>query len=249
MVLILRATLAADITAKRHQPTKKAMRGRIPGGLFSLARPSAAGLSMSAGRKGRSPDQIRKDRAEIANLYLKGLSQADIAAKLGLSRQQIGYDLKAVRKEWLRSSVMAFNQRKAEELARINRVESEYLAAWEKSKNGRETTTTEQMTTPQGDRTKAAIRKEDEYGDPRYMEGVRWCIQKRCELLGLDDPQRVHLTREETLRLHIDVFQEIDQYADVLYARREQRGLLASPVPGDGAEEPVDQAPTNGQAS
>jgi Homeodomain-like domain len=82
---------------------------------------------MRKGRRGRSPDQIRKDRAEIARLYLQRMTQSDIGARLGLSRQQIGYDLEAVRQAWLQSSLMDFNTRKAEELTRIDALEREHL--------------------------------------------------------------------------------------------------------------------------
>jgi hypothetical protein len=167
------------------------------------------GFSMSKGRKGRSPDQIRKDRAEIANLYLKGLSQADIAGKLGLSRQQIGYDLKAVRKEWLRSSVMDFNQRKAEELAKIDRLEQTYWDAYEASKKERQISITEQTTGEGGEKFKAGIRKEEQTGDPRYLAGIQWCINKRCEILGLNAPQKIAPTTpdgQEPYRLTVEEF-------------------------------------------
>jgi len=77
--------------------------------LALFAKSPGANFAMSRARKGRSPDQIRKDRAEVARLYLEGRTQADIGAQLGLSRQQIGYDLGAVRQEWLRSSLVDFN--------------------------------------------------------------------------------------------------------------------------------------------
>ena len=93
---------------------------------------------MSRGRKGRSPDQIRQDRAEVARLYLEGWTQADIGAQRGLSRQQIGYDLEAVRQEWLQSSLVDVNAKRAEELARIGRLEREYWSAWESSNKGRQ---------------------------------------------------------------------------------------------------------------
>jgi hypothetical protein len=145
---------------------------------------------MSRGRKGRSADQIRKDRAEIAHLYLRRWTQAEIGAKLGLSRQQVGYDLEAVRKDWLESSLMDFNAKRAEELARIDRLEREAWECFERSKQGHETTTTEQITGGDGERTRAAIRKEDEHGDPRYLAGVQWCVEQRCKILGLHAPQR-----------------------------------------------------------
>jgi hypothetical protein len=149
---------------------------------------------MSRGRKGRSPDQIRSDRAEVARLYLKRWTQAEIAAKLGLSRQQIGYDLEGVRQEWLQSSLMDFNARKAEELARIDQLEREYLDAWEASKKEKETTTSEQSTGGDGEKVKAAIRKIEQTGDPRYLAGVERCIERRCKIVGMDAPVESRLT-------------------------------------------------------
>jgi hypothetical protein len=82
--------------------------------------PEANSVNRGRGRQARSPDQIRKDRAEIARLYLQRLTQAEIGQRLGLSRQQVGYDLNAVREEWLQSALVDFNAKKAEELARID---------------------------------------------------------------------------------------------------------------------------------
>ena len=63
----------------------------------------------------------------------------------------------AVREQWLQSSLLDFDARKAQELARIDRVETEAWAAWEKSKRAREITTTERITREGGDRAKAAL--------------------------------------------------------------------------------------------
>ncbi len=151
---------------------------------------------MARGRKGRRPDQIRRDRAETARLYLQGWTQAEIAVKLGLSRPQISYDMEAVRREWVQSAVMDFNAKKAEELAKIDRLEREYWDAWQASLKTLETTTTEQTTDGAGEsgRVKAALRKAEQTGDPRYLAGVERCIEARCKLLGLNAPQKTQLT-------------------------------------------------------
>jgi hypothetical protein len=154
--------------------------------------PNAKGPNaMSKGRKGRTPDQIRRDRAEIARFYLQRLTQAEIGERLGLSRQQVGYDLQAVRREWLQSSLVDFHARKAEELARIDRLEREYWAAWEESKKERQTSITEQTTDADGERLRAGIRKVEQTGDPRYLAGVQGCVEQRCKLLGLNAPQKI----------------------------------------------------------
>jgi hypothetical protein len=149
---------------------------------------------MSRGRKGRSADQILKDRSEIARLYLQGLKQYEIGQILDLSRQQIGYDLAAIRKEWLESSLMDFNAKKAEELAQIDCIRCESWAAWEASKEDRETSITEQTSDGEGERLKASIRKVGQTGDPRYLAGVQWCVEQRCKVLGLNAPVETRLT-------------------------------------------------------
>jgi hypothetical protein len=151
---------------------------------------------VSKGRKGRTPDQIRRDRADVARLYLEGHTQAEIGSHLGLSRQQIGYDLEAVRREWLQSSLMDFNAKKAEELAKIDRLEREYWSAWEASKKERQTSITEQTTDAEGERLKAGIRKV-EHGDPRYLAGVERCMEQRAKILGLHAPTETRLTGKD----------------------------------------------------
>jgi hypothetical protein len=146
---------------------------------------------MAKGRKGRSKEQILKDRAEIASCYLQGWTQANIAAKVGLSRQQIGYDLEAIRQEWLQSSLAHFDKKKAEELARIDNLERVAWESFQDSKRVQQTTLSEQVTGDKGERNKASIRKVDQVGDPRFLAEVRWCIQKRCDIIGLDHPKKV----------------------------------------------------------
>jgi hypothetical protein len=149
---------------------------------------------MSKGRKGRTPDQIRSDRAEIAQLYLQRRTQVEIAEKLGLSRQQIAYDLNAVREEWLQSSLIDFNQRKLEELARIDQLEREYFDAWFKSQKETQVSTTEQITGEGGDRLRATVRKEEQTGNSQYLAGVQWCIEQRCKISGFHAPTVTQLT-------------------------------------------------------
>src|SRR5262249_14616833 len=133
--------------------------------------------------------------------------QSELARRLGVDRSTVSRDLKVLNARWKESAVRDLDAAKGQELERIDRLEREYFEAWEKSKGGHETTTTEQTTTPQGERNKAAIRREEEHGDPRYLEGVRWCIGKRCELLGLNAPHKVAPTTpdgREPFRLTIE---------------------------------------------
>jgi hypothetical protein len=155
---------------------------------------------VSEGRRGRTPNQIRTDRAEIAGLYLEEWTQADIGTKLGLSRQQIGYDSSAVRQDWLPSSLMDFNAKKAEELAKIDRVESEYWSAWGASKQARHISITEQPR-DEAERLKT--------GDPRYLAGVERCIEARAKILGLHAPTETGLAGQDSGPLVLHIVEEI----------------------------------------
>jgi hypothetical protein len=99
-----------------------------------------------------------------------------------------------VRQEWLQSSLIDFNQKKAEELARIDAVEREYWSAWQESKRERQTTSTEQITDASGNKVKAGIRKIEQTGDRRYLAGVERCIEQRVKILGLNAPTETRLT-------------------------------------------------------
>ena len=109
----------------------------------------------------RSHHQIAKDRQQISRLYLEGLTQYEIAERMGVSQPQISYDLAAIRRAWVEATTLDLDAHKAIELQRINSVMNEFLAAWKLSiANGRD-------------------------GNPRLLFGVIECVRLRCKLLGL----------------------------------------------------------------
>lgn len=73
-------------------------------------------------------------------------------------------------------------------------------------------------------------------GDPRYLAGVQWCIDKRCKLLGLDAPTRAvtaavdmrQMVRELAVRHNLDpelVVEEVLADAErILAEARRQAG-------------------------
>jgi hypothetical protein len=191
---------------------------------------------MSKGRKGRTPDQILKDREEIARLYLQRMTQREIGERLGLSRQQVGYDLEAIRQEWLKSSLVNFDARRAEELARIDRMEREYWDAWETSKKEKETTTSEQVNKGGGEQTKAAIRKVEQTGDPRYLAGVERCVDRRCKLLGLNAPLEIRDVSEA--QLDAEIHRLLGKLAD------QRQDPVDGPPPYGGPEPDASVEPT-----
>jgi hypothetical protein len=141
---------------------------------------------------------LESRRSKLAGLFLRGIKrQVELAQRLGVNRSTVSRDLKVLNVRWKESGVRDLDAAKGQELERIDLLEREAWDAWEKSKKGRETTTTEQTTGGEGDRTKAAIRKEEQHGDPRYMASVQWCIEQRCKLLGLHAPTETRLTGKD----------------------------------------------------
>lgn len=152
----------------------------------------------------RTETQIAAHRSEIARRYLRGEYQADIARDLGISQPTVSLDLKAIRAAWLTSAIRDFDAARAEELARIDAVESEYWAAWERSKQDKEIAY--QEAGADGKKKKVSLRKEGQAGNPSFLAGILTCIERRCSILGLDAPKRFvinwdDLTEEQEERL------------------------------------------------
>ena len=126
----------------------------------------------------RNTKERDKDLAAIARLYCQGMRQCDIADMLGITQQQVSYDLKLIQKRWQAECIEAISLGKARELARIDELERTYWGAWFNS-------------------TKA--RKDN----PAFLQGVMMCIDKRCKLLGLDAPIKTEDDGSKLVRIII----------------------------------------------
>ncbi len=127
---------------------------------------------------------------EIKDAYLRGDTQMDIAARLGLSQSQISRDLSKIQRRWRESSLVDINEAKQRELERIDVLEREYWQAWEASRGEQQRSTAGKM----GDVSRAQIVKFESAGDPRFLAGVQWCIEQRCKIIGLLAAVRNELT-------------------------------------------------------
>jgi len=131
----------------------------------------------------RNKDQREQDLAVVAEMYLRGKLQQEIAEYLGsvreytLSQQQISSDLRTIRKRWLDSALRDFDELKAQELAKVDHLELTYWDSWDRSK----------VSSP---KDVHKVIQDFTIGDPRFLTGVQWCINKRCEILGIDAPAK-----------------------------------------------------------
>ncbi len=152
------------------------------------------GVCMAANKRTRI--QIEDDRREIASLYLQGKTQQAIAERLSMTRQMVGYDLKAIQRRLREDTSRNLDEDKARELAKLDELERTHWQAWEDSLEQVTTESSARTTSDRGEgegsiTEQAAIRREGKQGNPAYLRGVMECIDRRCKLLGLDSPQKL----------------------------------------------------------
>lgn len=144
----------------------------------------------------RQMARAQERREQIAALYVRGQYQTEIARQLHVTQQQVSLDLKIIRAQWRASAIRDFDAAKELELQKLDALEREAWQAWERSKQPREITLTEQTegaevvlpdgeTRPRAAIRKASVRRDATAGDPRYLEQIQKCIAQRCALLGL----------------------------------------------------------------
>jgi DNA-binding Lrp family transcriptional regulator len=158
---------------------------------------------------GRTKTQRARDERNIASLYLKGELQGDIAESLGLSQSTVSRALKSLQEDWRASALIDINEAKARELAKIDALEMEYWSAWKRSQEDAESETTKMQGTPpkQGDANPAPAKletqkkREGQSGNPAFLRGIEWCINKRCEILGVNAPVKSEVEHKGGIEL------------------------------------------------
>jgi hypothetical protein len=153
-------------------------------------------------------DQFRllARRNRVSESYLRGTPQHIIAQQEKVDPGQITRDLAVLRAQWLRSSICNLDAHKSRELARLEVIEREAWAAWERSKADRERTVREKvesapLASPTSDtkrkparganRAKVSVHTEGRLPENEYLRTLLACIAKRCDILGINAPTKV----------------------------------------------------------
>lgn len=135
---------------------------------------------------------------EVATLYMRGQPIGLIAEELKLGEATISNDLTAIRKLWLKQAAQAMDERKAQELARIDMVEEEAWKGWLRSISEQKiyTKRTRYVRVPVKKGRKSAHKKvpaeqvsEETIktcsGDPRFLEQIERCVTLRLKVFSL----------------------------------------------------------------
>lgn len=187
-------------------------------------------------RAPRKTAEITRDRLRIAELYLAGKKQVEIAKLLGLDQSTVSRDLSFLHREWQLQATHHIDEAKALELAKIDQLERTYWAAWERScqeKKRHSTRTSGTITrdTSSGERNfiqetpaQQVFTTAEQTGDVRYLHGVQWCIERRCKILGIDAASRFDVRSIDLTRLS-------DEQLDRLAAGEDPTYVLANSSP------------------
>lgn len=165
-------------------------------------------------------------------MYLQGWLQVDIAEELGVHQSTISRDLAVIREEWLESTLVDFDKARSTELARIDALEREHWRAWFESTKDKEVQIQESQTGGKHVHLSKEVQKvEGQAGDPRFLQGIQTCIDRRCKLLGLDAPVKVAPTDPSGQREYVGLpdDERINRIVELLDAARTRR----ADAPGD----------------
>lgn len=171
---------------------------------------SSENIKTSKGRKkAKDYNAAMKERTIglTTEYYLQGYGYRKIAqiieeqTGVRITHTTVGKYVKQSLQEWKDERLKKIDDQKAVELQRIDKLEQTYWQAWEKSLEDVKKTKNRQRAVPKasGGSTEMSvfsadkeIATEERLGDPRYLQGVQWCIQKRCEILGIDAPTQIN---------------------------------------------------------
>jgi hypothetical protein len=166
-----------------------------------------------------SPEQREHHRSVIAHKVLLGYNMTEIAKELGISRGQVAYDLRIVTKRWKEAAVRDFDEARGVELAKIDALEKEAWMAWERSKEKK--TQSRQRIVPKGkdgieNNITGEIKTEERDGDPRFLDIVFRCVERRIKLYGLDEAEKIAMVGQFQIGEHNDLTRRVERYNSII---------------------------------
>lgn len=201
-----------------------------------------------------------KAKEIIAKVILRKGTQEkaseEIEKNLGvkITRQQVSYYVQILQKEWLANSQRDIAEIKAEEIAELDALKCEVYDQWERSKLNAETVTTklvgvdeaksnkakqyfldDQQEDPRD--TKLQVQTEEttkiagQCGDPRYIHNIVELSQQKAKILGLNAPEKVEVSWEETLVINNIPQEKIDKIKQATDEYNKQIAAILADTP------------------
>lgn len=139
----------------------------------------------------RNKVQRAAHREQIAELRLKGVTLVKIAEKVGISLPTVKRELRKLEAEWKAQAAANIEEVKARELQKLDLLEAEAWAEWERSKKDWVKKTVQDG---KGGGKRAKVESGGQCGDPRYLQVILGIRERRAKLLGMDAPSKVAAT-------------------------------------------------------
>lgn len=159
---------------------------------------------MKRGRRVRPP-VVRRElyKQKVIELYTKGHSMARIAELCEeiflkpFAYTTIQTYIHQELEKWQTEKARMMQDHKSHELARINTIEVEAWAGWQRSLEAVVTVTEKRLPPSKASKTQKAGQLKEvitttkpSNGDPRFLDTVKWCVEQRCKILGFEAPQK-----------------------------------------------------------
>ncbi|NWJ46928.1 MAG: helix-turn-helix domain-containing protein [Chloroflexi bacterium] len=149
------------------------------------------------GQTHRTKGHILHDRIKIGELYIKGWSQARIAAELGVSQATVSREIRRISTEWQQKYLGDFDAMVRKQLIEIDNVIAEAYAAWERSQQ-KHASQTRQLLGETGSEASGRLQQfgmlkitvSDEVGDVAFLQLIRDMLAQKAKLLDLNLPER-----------------------------------------------------------
>jgi len=145
---------------------------------------------MQTGPK-RTAQQRTADRAAIAQMWLRCMTQAEIAEQklpsgAKLTQQMVSVEVRAIEREWKTHTITDFDQAKRREYEKMNQVERDAWQGWERSKADLKAKRAKISKSDGESKDEAATETKNQVGEVRFLEVLIKASESRRKLYGLD---------------------------------------------------------------
>jgi len=134
---------------------------------------------------------VQKRQEKVAELYASGWPQSKIASELKVSQQLISLDLKSLRAAWAENSMWSMNEAVGQQLGKLDLVEMRAWESFEISMKGPPRAVKDDAGNPTGEFEPWESLPSLFPGDPKYLEIVKDCVEKRCKIFGIGKEDKV----------------------------------------------------------
>lgn len=165
-------------------------------------------------------------RRRVAGLYLKGMTQEEIAKEVGVDQATVSRDLEMLRERLQWEAVEDVREMRTQELMRLKLIEEEAWDAWERSRDA---------TAESGDEKESGEgTKREERNRWRYLEIVLKCSNQRRKLMGLDvEPRPMPSPQREEEMSPEELEQRVRNLLESIQWRAEAGGVKAEDKGGE----------------